>query len=207
MNIFHYDPVLLLFVGVGVADPDPMTEGDWLMPAHATSLVPPITTDGRLTRFNPAIVSWELIDAPAPVEPLPPVKVPPLTLDQHQQEAIKELDAHADRLYAAGVVSGGMAAEYAAAYEWAKEWLVYPERTAPARITALAEVYDMSEAQAAEMVCQKYESAQRVFDLRGAARLRAKSAIRSAMTLDDVAQALVAGIASIDTALDAGGAP
>lgn len=41
MKIYHYHPITGEFMGQGLADPDPMTPGGYLIPAHATTSAPP----------------------------------------------------------------------------------------------------------------------------------------------------------------------
>lgn len=41
MNIYHFHPTTGEFLGVGQADPDPMNEGEWLLPAFSTDEAPP----------------------------------------------------------------------------------------------------------------------------------------------------------------------
>lgn len=41
MNVHHYHPETGEYLGVSAADPDPLDEGRWLIPAHATTIEPP----------------------------------------------------------------------------------------------------------------------------------------------------------------------
>jgi hypothetical protein len=52
MDIWHYDPDDGRLLGQGVADPDPMAPGGWLIPAWATTLAPPTTNDGEQAHFD-----------------------------------------------------------------------------------------------------------------------------------------------------------
>ena len=40
MNIYHYDAETLEYVGESIADPSPLEPGVWLIPAHATIIMP-----------------------------------------------------------------------------------------------------------------------------------------------------------------------
>ena len=41
MQIHHYHPATLEYVGTSTADPDPLDTGKWLVPRHATTVQPP----------------------------------------------------------------------------------------------------------------------------------------------------------------------
>jgi hypothetical protein len=75
MQIFHYHPKTLELVGAGVADANPLEEGNWLVPAHATEIEPPPYLEGKTIRFVDG--AWEYQDIPAPS----PVVTPPWSRD------------------------------------------------------------------------------------------------------------------------------
>lgn len=52
MEIYHYDPRTGEFTGNGNADPDPLMEGGWLIPAHATSDAPPPPGAGQVAAYR-----------------------------------------------------------------------------------------------------------------------------------------------------------
>lgn len=104
------------------------------------------------------------------------------------------IDEYYRHLYYATVPNTAIAAEYDAAYMVAKRWLEDQALPVPERVKALAESYGVTNLQAAGVVVQKWTEAQAVaFDLRGAARLRAKLAIRQAVDAEGVAAAEQAG--------------
>lgn len=75
------------YVGPLLADPDPLDEGHWLIPAGCVTEAPPELSEGQRARLVSG--SWTVVDpipAPAPVEPLPPTKA--------EQEALRR-DAYA----------------------------------------------------------------------------------------------------------------
>lgn len=47
-------------IGESVADPDPMNEGQWLMPAGCVSVMPPRIPEGKWPRWVNG--GWQLID-------------------------------------------------------------------------------------------------------------------------------------------------
>lgn len=72
MKIYHYHPNTGDFVGVGIADLDPLDKKNYLIPAYSTAEAPPEITDGHYVSFVDG--AWQLIANPTPVieEPPPP---------------------------------------------------------------------------------------------------------------------------------------
>lgn len=56
MEIWNYHPITGELLGPSVADPNPVEEGEWLVPAHATPVAPPERQDGHAVVF--AGSSW-----------------------------------------------------------------------------------------------------------------------------------------------------
>lgn len=52
MKIYHYCATTGRLVGTGLADADPMTPGNWLVPAYATAIAPPPSKAGFLVVFK-----------------------------------------------------------------------------------------------------------------------------------------------------------
>lgn len=59
MQIWNYNPATGELVGASTADPDPTSEGSWLIPAHATSVAPPAAQSGLAAVFSGA--SWSMV--------------------------------------------------------------------------------------------------------------------------------------------------
>lgn len=130
-------------------------------------------------------------------EELAAMRTPPL--EKNKNDAQVRIDSHYEFLYKGSVANAAIGAEYDAAYMVAKEWLKDTAKPAPERIKALAESYGVTNVQAAGVVVLKWTEAQAVaFDLRGAARLRAKLAIRQAEDREGVAAAELAGRAAME---------
>ena len=83
MKIWHYHPASGQLMGEGLADPDPLTPGAWLIPAHATTQQPPALAVGQMAVWD--AVGWVINAIPAP-PPQPPA--PTLTPAQ-QIEALE----------------------------------------------------------------------------------------------------------------------
>lgn len=109
-----------------------------------------------------------------------------------------QIDAYFEALYSRSVVNSAIGAEYDAAYIVAKEWLKDTTKSVPERIKALAESYGGTNLQAAQVVAKWTEAQAVALDLRGAARLRAKHAIRQAVDAAGVAAAEAAGRAAME---------
>lgn len=74
MQIYHYDPTTLLLLAIGQADPSPLEEGVFLIPAHATEVAPPdFDPSSHFCRFVDG--GWVLAEIPQP-EPEPPPEPP-----------------------------------------------------------------------------------------------------------------------------------
>jgi hypothetical protein len=60
MQIWNYDSTTGELLGPGAADPDPMTPGGWLIPAHATAIAPPRPLDKFASVFDGT--SWSTVE-------------------------------------------------------------------------------------------------------------------------------------------------
>jgi hypothetical protein len=85
MKIFHYHPDTCVLLGEGVADQSPLEPGHWLIPAYATTSIPPLAGENeQVVMVNN---KWEvqLIPEPQPVvETAPGPIVPSVPVDQEQ---------------------------------------------------------------------------------------------------------------------------
>lgn len=70
MDIYHYDPISGRYTTPGVADPDQLAEGEWLIPAFATADEPPPAPEGMFAAFIGG--AWALLPEPEPEEPPEP---------------------------------------------------------------------------------------------------------------------------------------
>lgn len=73
MMIFHYHPNTSELLGFSTAEKDPL-DGEWLIPAHATKLVPPAPQEGKMRVFDGEV--WVHADIPEP-QPEPQSEQPP----------------------------------------------------------------------------------------------------------------------------------
>lgn len=75
MKIFHYHPETGALLGEGTADPSPLEPGKWLVPAYATTEVPPIAEESEQVVW--VVDGWQVQLIPEP-EPEPePAPAPP----------------------------------------------------------------------------------------------------------------------------------
>ena len=70
MNIYHFHPSTGAFLGQGVADADPLTEGQFLLPAHSTAVEPPVVEVGFFAKFENG--AWLTFAEPVPEAPVVP---------------------------------------------------------------------------------------------------------------------------------------
>ncbi len=78
MKIYCYDPQTMKFLEERDARPDPLSEGEYLIPAFATSIAPPDIAEQQEAVFNGT--DWTVTDIPA-APPPPPVPPPPALSD------------------------------------------------------------------------------------------------------------------------------
>ncbi|MDQ2080465.1 DUF4376 domain-containing protein [Xanthobacteraceae bacterium Astr-EGSB] len=60
MDVYAFDRLTGEYVGITAADPDPLAEGQWLVPAFATPVVPPAPVVGFARVFVSGI--WSLVE-------------------------------------------------------------------------------------------------------------------------------------------------
>lgn len=89
MNIYHFHPATGVFLGQGMADPDPLTPGAWLLPAHCTVEPPPAIAAGFFAQFEAGV--WQTVALP----PEPPAPIPPTLAEL---KALKNTEINTARL-------------------------------------------------------------------------------------------------------------
>jgi len=62
MQIYNYDRESGEYLDACEADPDPMTPGAYLIPAHATAIAPPEVRALQAAVFDPESQSWRSVD-------------------------------------------------------------------------------------------------------------------------------------------------
>lgn len=131
MKIYHYHPETGKYLGQGEADNDPLIEGNWLIPAHATNIAPPQSSEKQYTAFIDG--DWRLIDFPQPVLEPEPEPAPPQDPEILRAAAYADLINGSDRLFmealrkrAAGDKQGAIKAEQAGLDRVAEIQSTYP---------------------------------------------------------------------------------
>ena len=75
MQIYHYHPATLEYIGPGTADPSPLEPGVWLAPAYATMISPPESVAGKVRQFvNGAWVYSNVTEDPVDPEYEPSIE-------------------------------------------------------------------------------------------------------------------------------------
>jgi len=69
MDIYHYNPQSGELMGSGLADPDPLAAGNWLIPANATTITPPAAEEGKARVFSEG--AWTQVDIELEAETAP----------------------------------------------------------------------------------------------------------------------------------------
>jgi hypothetical protein len=87
VRLFHYDPETLLFVGEGVAHPNPVVEGEYLIPAFTTGIEPPTTSGTQQAIFKDG--EWLIVTPPDP---------PKRTVEKAREDKLAEIKGEARRL-------------------------------------------------------------------------------------------------------------
>ena len=60
-TVYNYDHHTRIYTGASQADESPLEPGVYLIPAHATTIDPPAVADGKVARYRPDDVMWELV--------------------------------------------------------------------------------------------------------------------------------------------------
>jgi hypothetical protein len=101
MIIYHYHPETGAYLGEGQADPSPLEEGKYLVPANATTLAPPECGAEQYPAF--IVDHWSVIDVTAPVIP----QEMPHTLEVAAEIKLAALAARRYEVETGGITIGG----------------------------------------------------------------------------------------------------
>jgi hypothetical protein len=62
VKIYHYDPASFELIGQDDAEPNPLAPGEFLIPAHATNVPPPVARAFESPVFDPSTKQWHTVD-------------------------------------------------------------------------------------------------------------------------------------------------
>jgi hypothetical protein len=62
VKVYNYDPQSFELIDASDADPDPLTPGEYLIPANATTIAPPSARAFEAPVFDPAGKRWTFVD-------------------------------------------------------------------------------------------------------------------------------------------------
>jgi len=66
MKVYNYHRTTKVFTSIEDADPDPATPGNWLIPAHATTIPVPELKRFEIAYFNEQEQKWIVVDITPP---------------------------------------------------------------------------------------------------------------------------------------------
>lgn len=89
MDIYHYHPTTGRYIAPGTADPDQLTEGEWLVPAFATTVEPPPEVEGMFAAFIEG--EWVLLAEPEPETPAEPEPETPAQTKVRMARVLQDL--------------------------------------------------------------------------------------------------------------------
>ena len=84
------------YVGMTVADPDPLDQGNWLIPAGCVTEPPPSLGEKQLAQWVSG--SWVVVEIPDPIDP-EPIPEPALTIEMQRAARAEAYRAEADPLF------------------------------------------------------------------------------------------------------------
>lgn len=90
MKIYHYHPNSGNYLGHSIADPSPLEENIYLIPAYATSLPPLSVGEGEQNKFDGT--AWQVVLIPAPP---PPTEQTLVEIALHKRTELLMRAAHA----------------------------------------------------------------------------------------------------------------
>ena len=108
MKIYNYHPETFKYLGESQADPNPLEPGQYLIPAHATTIEPLTAPLGKVAVFDEATQNWQLESTPDNTIPPNPY------FDSYQYKrlmAYPSIGDQLDALFHAGVFPPEMAAQ------------------------------------------------------------------------------------------------
>jgi hypothetical protein len=69
VKVYNYNPANKVYTFEEEADPDPLIQGRWLVPANATTITPPELREDEIVIFDEEKQKWEIRKVKQPVVP------------------------------------------------------------------------------------------------------------------------------------------
>jgi hypothetical protein len=61
MKIYNYQPTTKEYLGESIADKDPLDDTNWLIPANAVTVMPPVSGTNEVAVYDKAVSEWRLL--------------------------------------------------------------------------------------------------------------------------------------------------